>query len=337
MKMQAVVLWEPKRATLEHVERPDAAAGEMIVEVKAAGVCGTDLKIYDGDYLSPYPLTPGHEMAGTVASVGAGVSADWVGRRVGVDPTLTCGVCVFCRSRQSNHCVNWGAIGDTVNGGFAEFVAVPAKNVYALPEDMPAEVGALIEPLACAEWALERVPVRPGSEVLMFGMGPMGVILMRLLLRGGASAVTAVDTSSQRLEWAIQLGARQGVLADAAQSLTAAHPMGFDLVVDATGVAGVMPQAIRFVRPGGAYLLFGVAPRGAVAAIEPYWIYHREITIYSSMAINQSYARAVQIAASSSGVLEPRLVTHTFPLSAYANAIQAIRAGEGLKVQLRPG
>ena len=337
MKMQAVVLWEPKRATLEYMERPDAAAGEMIVAVKAAGICGTDLKIYDGDYLSPYPLTPGHELAGTVVSVGSGVSVDWVGRQVGVDPTLTCGTCIFCRSRQSNHCLNWGAIGDTVNGGFAEFVAVPAKNVYRLPQDMPAEVGALIEPLACAEWALERVPVRPGSQALMFGMGPMGVILMRLLLRGGASALTAVDTSPQRLELAVQLGASRSVLADSVDSLVEAHPYGFDLVVDATGAAGVMAQAIRFVRPGGAYLLFGVAARGTLAAIEPYWIYHREITIYSSMAINQSYARAVEIAASSSAVLEPRLVTHTFPLSGYAEAIQAIRAGEGLKIQLRPG
>lgn len=333
--MRALVLHEPKRASVEAVTRPDPASDGVIVQVARCGLCGTDLKIFDGDYLSPYPLIPGHEMAGTVVSVGSAVDQSWIGRRVGVDPTLTCGRCVYCQSRQANHCLSWAALGDTVNGGFAEFVAAPERNLYPLSDDMPWSTAALIEPLACAEWALERMPVRPGSSVLILGMGPMGIILMRMLLIGGAARVVAVDRSSERVERARQYGAWQAVMPDELDQLRGVVPYGFDAVVDATGVVGTMPSYLSWVRKGGNYLLFGVTPRGAKAEVELYELYHREITLYSSMAINQSYGRAVDIAASGT-VIGNDMVTNVLGLGDYAAAIEQVRRGEGLKIQLQP-
>jgi len=334
VKMKAMVLHEPKQASLERVPRPDPARDGVVVAVARAGICGTDLKIYDGDYLSPYPLIPGHEMCGTVVSLGEGVDSSWMGQRVGIDPTLACGHCYFCRSRQANHCESWQALGDTVDGGFAEFVAAPAANLHSLEDDTPWAVGALIEPLACAEWALERMPVRPGSNVLLFGMGPMGIILMRLLLSGGASRVVAVDRSLERLRQAQKFGAWRTIAADALSTLEESFPRGFDVVVDATGSVRVISSALPWVKKGGAYLLFGVAAPGALAEVELYTIYHREITLYASMAINQSYARAAEMA--STGIISSDLVTQTLALDQYEMAIEAIRRGEGLKIQLQP-
>lgn len=332
MKMASVVLWEPGRATVEQVERPDPGADEVVVKVGAAGVCGTDVKIFDGTYLSPYPLTPGHEIAGEVASVGSAVDPEWLGVAVGVDPTLACGQCDFCRARQANHCLHWAAIGDTVNGGFAEYVVVPERNLFRLPRGLSASQGALIEPLACAVWALERIPLRPGADVLLYGIGPMGVLLMRLL---GPDRVVAVDPSAERRAYGTRFGARQVTTPDAVCALREAYPYGFDLVVDATGSPRVMPEALRQVRKGGDFLLFGVAPQGETVAVEPYWLYHQEVTVHSSMAINQSYSRAVELAGR--GVLPEGIVSATLPLAAYSEAIARIRRGEGLKVQIVPG
>ncbi|MCY0909919.1 MAG: zinc-dependent alcohol dehydrogenase family protein [Sulfobacillus thermotolerans] len=331
--MKAVVLHAPKEASVELMERPDAGTNEVIVKVGACGLCGTDLKIFSGDYLSPYPLVPGHEMAGTIVSVGSGVDSKKIGLRVGVDPTLACGKCEFCQAAQFNHCENWGAIGDTVNGGFAEFVKVPVANTYPLPDELPVGLGALIEPVACAEWAIERMTIRPGSRALIFGAGPMGIILMVMLLRSGVIDVTVVDLSGERLTAAKSFGAHHTVLSSDLSDLRATEPKGFELVVDATGHPNVFSQAVSWVRKSGQLLLFGVSPVGATASVEPYLIYHNEITILSSMAINHSYGAAVRLVNSYRHAFEP-LITHTLPLEQYVDAIQMVQQGRGIKIQL---
>lgn len=331
--MKAVVLHGPKEPVVEFVERPDAGAEDVIIKVGACGLCGTDLKIFSGEYLSPYPLIPGHEMAGTIVSIGDDVDRAKLGQRVGVDPTLACGRCEFCQAGQFNHCESWGAIGDTVNGGFAEFVSVPVGNTYPLPDHLSLGMGALIEPVACAEWALERLTIRPGSRALIFGAGPMGLILMEMLLRSGVMDATVVDVSSERLIAAKASGARHTVLSPQLLDLRAAAPKGFDLVVDATGHPNVFPEALSWVRKAGQLLLFGVAPMGATAPVEPYLIYHNEVTILSSMAINHSYGRALNLVSGYHEDFQP-LITHTLPLEKYSEAIQMLQKGQGIKIHL---
>jgi 2-desacetyl-2-hydroxyethyl bacteriochlorophyllide A dehydrogenase len=332
-KMKAVVLHSPQDAVVEIVEKPDAGDDDVIVRVGACGLCGTDLKIFSGEYLSPYPLIPGHELAGTIVSVGSHVDSTLIGQRVAVDPTLACGHCEFCQDAQFNHCESWGAIGDTVNGGFAEFTRVPIANVYRIKDDMPFNLAALVEPVSCAVWALERMRIRPGSIALIFGAGPMGLILMKLLENAGVMRATVVDTSVERLTVARNHGAHDVLQSDTVSHLQDLAPKGFDLVVDATGNPNVLSIALPWVRKAGQLLLFGVSPQGAMAMVEPYLIYHNEITILSSMAINHSYGRALNIVETCSNDFRS-LITHELPLSDYVKAIGMVKEGKGIKLQL---
>ncbi len=332
-KMKAVVLHAPNEPHMEMVDKPDAGEQDVVIKVGACGLCGTDLKIFTGEYLSTYPLIPGHEMAGTIVSVGRQGDPSLMGQQVGVDPTLACGHCEFCQAGQFNHCESWGAIGDTVDGGFAEFVAVPLANIHPLPQNLSMGLGALIEPVACAQWALERLAIKPGSRALIFGAGPMGLIILQMLLHSGVMDATVVDISSDRTSAAVKFGAHQAILSDQLDKLRVTMPKGFDLVVDATGQPSVMSEAVTWVRKAGQLLLFGVAPIGVTTSIEPYLIYHNEITIISSMAINHSYGRALNLVSGYREAFAP-LITHVLPLEQYSEAIHMIQHGQGIKIQL---
>ncbi len=149
----------------------------------------------DGEFPpTPYPITPGHEFAGTVAAIGPDVAIDLpLGAAVAVDPSLYCGYCRRCRSGRDNLCENWAAIGDTVDGAFAEYVAVPAVNAHRLPDGVDGQLGAMVEPLACAVHGLRRLGPLFGDTVVLAGAGTMGLLLLQLLLHSGAGPVTVVD------------------------------------------------------------------------------------------------------------------------------------------------
>lgn len=332
--MKAVVITGPRQWNLKVVSRPEPGPRDVIIQVGVCGLCGTDLKIFEGQYLSPYPLIPGHEISGTVIGVGDQVPSEWIGARVGLDPTLNCGTCEFCTTGHPNHCEKWGAIGDTVNGGFAEFVSAPVQNIYRLGALSFSE-GALVEPMACATTALQRLSMKPGTPALIFGAGPMGLILLSLLQHAQGSAVVMTDRSAERLDIASTLGAETVPASDLAR-LQLKFPKGFELVVDATGSPAVAQEALHWVRKAGTLLLFGVAPPGAAIEIEPYHIYHHEITITSSMAINQSYGAALSLAQSRL-ISTAGLVSHVLPLEEYGSAIDLIKQGRGMKIQLAPG
>ena len=157
--MRAIVLDRPGSFRVAEVPDPTPGEGQIVVKVDACGICGTDIHIMDGEFPpTPYPITPGHEFAGTIAAVASDVRIDLpVGAKVAVDPSLYCGYCRRCRSGRDNLCENWAAIGDTVDGAFAEYVAVPAANAHLLPDGIDGQLGAMIEPLACAVHGLRRL------------------------------------------------------------------------------------------------------------------------------------------------------------------------------------
>jgi 2-desacetyl-2-hydroxyethyl bacteriochlorophyllide A dehydrogenase len=336
--MKAVVLQRPHEAVVEEVPTPTPGPGEVVINVKACGICGTDLHIFDGEFPpSPFPLIPGHEMAGAVAAVGRGVQGLREGDRVAVDPSLFCGECYFCKTLRGNLCERWGAIGDTTDGGFADYVRAPARNAYLLPERMSFAEGAFVEPLSCVTWALRRMPIALGDEVLIFGAGPMGLLLMQAVKHDGAGSVAVVDLKANRLAVARELGADTAATPgpELNETFRGAHPRGFDVVIDATGNPRVVEEAFVHVKRGGRLLIFGVSPAGAKASFEPFQVYNKDLTIYGSMAVNHTFFPTIRFLEGGAVRVEP-LLTHTLPLDQYLNALSIFRRGESLKIQLTP-
>jgi 2-desacetyl-2-hydroxyethyl bacteriochlorophyllide A dehydrogenase len=335
--MRAIVLDQPGTFRVAEVPDPAPRPGEVIVKVDACGICGTDLHILDGEFPpAPYPITPGHEFAGQVVAcgpeAGPGSTSGSVaeGDRVAVDPSLYCGRCERCRAGRDNLCANWAAIGDTTNGAFAEYVAVPAANVYRLPDHIDGQRGAMAEPLACAVHGLRRLGSVLGESVVVTGAGPMGLLLLQVLLRAGASPVAVVDRVGARLEVARQLGAARAV--SGGEELDGAR---FDVAVDATGVPAAIEAALGLLDRGGRLLVFGVAPADAAVTVSPFRVYNDEITVVGSMAILRSFGRAVDLLATGAVDVGP-LLSAPLPLAEFGTAVASMRAGQGIKWHIRP-
>jgi 2-desacetyl-2-hydroxyethyl bacteriochlorophyllide A dehydrogenase len=329
--VRAAVVVTPGTVSVETV--PDPAPGPLDVVVKpaAVGICGTDLHIMDGEFAPAYPIVPGHEFAGEIVAVGSAVTGYAVGDQVAVDPSLYCGHCYYCKRGRGNQCENWGAIGVTVSGGAAEFVAAPMANLFALPAHLSARDAALVEPLSCAFRGFDVLPRNLADTFLIYGSGTMGLMMLELAKRAGAASVSMVDLNPERLETAKQLGCSAAVAN--ADELDA--PRGWDVVIDCTGVAAAIRDGLTRVGRGGTFLQFGVANYDARVAIEPYEIYRREITITGSMAVLHSFDRAGILLAA--GVLNPDIfVSHRFPLEQYAEALAQFRAGVGRKILIEP-
>ena len=329
--MRAVVLEAPGVPSV--VDRPDPAPGpdEVVIAVESCGICGTDLHIYDGAFgPATYPLTPGHEIAGRVAAVGRGVEHLEEDVLVAVDPSLFCGHCAFCRRGRGNLCENWNAIGDTVDGAFAEYVIAPAVNVYEVGDALTPPEAAMIEPVACAVHALDRIVVMPGDDILVYGAGTMGLILGQLLRKAGGTRIHLVDRNPDRLPRADQL------FADATATDANRFDMdGYDLVVDVTGAVPAIEDGFGRVRRGGTLLVFGVADAAKVAQLSPFRVYNDEINVIGSMAVCNSFGKARDLVLG--GVLDIRsIVTAVRPLEEYDDAIASVRKGEGVKTQLSP-
>ncbi|MGY6656190.1 zinc-dependent alcohol dehydrogenase family protein [Amycolatopsis sp. TRM77291] len=330
--MRAAIVDKPGEIRVGEVPDPKPGDRQVVVKVGACGICGTDLHIADGHFPpTPYPIVPGHEFAGEIVELGADVPGGWkIGDRVAVDPSLFCGYCKPCRSGRGNLCENWNATGDTVNGAFAEYVAVPSANCYRMPDTMTWEQGALVEPVSCAVHGVRRIGVEAGERFLVVGAGTMGLIMQQLLQRAGA-LVTVVDRNTSRLGRAMDLGA-----AAVAGDVKDLDDEKFDAAADCTGAAPAIEAAFDSLQRGGRLLVFGVAPAEARVALSPFRIYNDEITVVGSMAVMNSFGAALDLVADGA-VDTAALLTDTLPLEQYPDALALMRSGAGLKVQVIPG
>ncbi|MGI8695805.1 MAG: zinc-dependent alcohol dehydrogenase family protein [Mycobacteriales bacterium] len=330
--MRAAIIDQPGQVRVGDVPEPVPGEGGIVVRVGACGICGTDQHIAAGEFPpTPYPIVPGHEFAGEVVEVGPGVSTGVsAGDRVAVDPSLFCGHCGPCRAGHGNLCANWNATGDTVDGAFAEYVAVPAANAYPLPDSLSYRQGALVEPLSCAVHGLRRIGDVLGRSVLVVGAGTMGLLLQQLLRRAGAARVVVVDRNEARLPLASKLGAH-------AVSTDVAHLAGerFEVSIDVTGSAPAIEAAFEALERGGRLLIFGVAAESARVALSPFRIYNDEITVVGSMAVLNSYGAALDLM-SAGGIDTESILTHALPLEQFPDALELMLAGEGVKVQVLP-
>jgi 2-desacetyl-2-hydroxyethyl bacteriochlorophyllide A dehydrogenase len=331
--MRAVIMDRPGEVRVGDAPEPTPASDEVIVEVRACGICGTDVHILLGEFpLVKYPVIPGHEFAGEVVAVGSAVHRFKVGDRVGVEPTLSCGSCYYCQNGMGNICERINGLGTTRPGGFAERIAAPEKTLYKLPGGMSYKAAALIEPVACVIRGFHRLQPLVGETYLIYGAGPMGLQHAQVARFNGASLVAIVDINEGRLERARSLFGFEHT-ATKLEDLRHLAPRGFDNVIEATGVTKVAEIAIDAVKRRGKLLLFGVCPPGEKASYDAFKIYNEEITILGSMAVLNTYGAALDVLAVGAVDAE-KMVSHTFGIEEFEEALAIVRAGAGLKVQI---
>ena len=209
--MRAAIIKSAGNVSVETVDDPTPGSGEVIVEVAACGLCGTDLHILEGEFAPSLPVIPGHEFAGRIVALGPDALDVREGDRVAVDPSLYCYQCHYCRIGHNNLCLRWGAIGVTEPGGAAQYVAVPAANCARLPDHLETADATLIEPLSCVVRGYDVLRSQLGSHVLIYGAGTMGLMMLELAKRVGAVSVDIVDVNPDRLTVARQLGCSNAV------------------------------------------------------------------------------------------------------------------------------
>jgi len=327
--MRALQLTEPDTWHIGDVADPAPRDGEVVIDVAGCGMCGTDLHtLAGGNPLVTFPAIPGHEFGGTVVEVGEGVTSLQVGDRVVVDPSRSCEHCAQCLAGRENLCPEKGGYGSRYPGGFAERAAVRAINCVRIPDDMPWEVALLAEPLACVLHGVDRLGQAVGTDAVVFGAGPIG-LLTAVVLRHRGTEVSIVERSEVRREVASRLG-----FATVVDSPAALMSPDAAVVVDATGVPAAIEDAFRAVRRGGTLLMMGVAKQGSAITLDPQRINWLELTIVGSMAVNHTFGRAVELLGRIGEQVAP-LVTHEIALESFDEALDLIRTQGALKVIVR--
>jgi 2-desacetyl-2-hydroxyethyl bacteriochlorophyllide A dehydrogenase len=322
--MKAMVLRSPGKMALEEVDAPQAAGGNaVLVRVTRTGVCGTDLEIFRGRIPVRHPLIMGHEIAGKVADPG-GRKDLRAGDRVVVDPMISCGTCFHCRIGQTNLCTKGTLLGRDANGGFAEFVAVPAANVSPLPETISDSIAPLIQVAATCVHSQHLVPIFPGESVAVVGLGVTGQLQAQLAKARGASPVIAISRGDFKRDLAKQLAA--DITLEAGEGavdkvLAETKGRGADVVIESTGKLGALADAIRMVRIGGRLLLFGIYT-AQEARLPFYDLYFKELSLFCARAARaEDFDRSIALAQCGALKLAP-LVTHTLPLAGVEQAIE---------------
>jgi 2-desacetyl-2-hydroxyethyl bacteriochlorophyllide A dehydrogenase len=340
--MQAAVFRGPDDLRVEEVERPTCAAGEVLLQVERCGICGTDSHIVRGRFPAPnLPLIIGHEFSGTVVEIGAGVTHVEPGERATADINISCGVCYFCRHGSKLFCPYVRQLGVHDAGGMAEYVVAPAANLYTLPDSMPFDHAAFIEPLACAIHGQDRIGVKVGESVLIIGAGPMGLAHVVMSRLNGAAQIIVSEPDSARRQRALELGADLQVdpLAGGLDTvLEATGRRGPDVVIEAVGSTQTYTQALELVRRGGRVLAYGAAPPDATIEVRPFDIYAKELTIVGSYAgTYETWPQAIDLI--SSGRFDPnRVIDSVRPLADVMQAIESVETDKSVvKVQVQIG
>jgi 2-desacetyl-2-hydroxyethyl bacteriochlorophyllide A dehydrogenase len=334
--VNAAILRGPRDLRLESTPEPCPGAGDALVRVSIAGLCGTDYRIWTGERAVAYPRILGHEFAGVVQGLGRDVERLRVGDRVVVEPNYSCGRCVLCREGNRNLCPSRVAVGIDVDGSFAELTRVPARCCWPVPAGLPDEAVVVTEPLAVVVRAVNRAAPKPGETAAVVGAGSLGLLAVQVL-RARGLRVMVVSRTTRRFGLARELGAERtdlvadGPLESAVREFSGRA--GVDLVIETAGTAEAVAPAIALVRPGGRVVLTGLPHAPSSVSFFP--VVRREVSIVGSMIYQDEFGDAVRLL-ESGAVKTDRLVTRRFPLVAIAEAFVAHREAAAVKVAIVP-
>jgi 2-desacetyl-2-hydroxyethyl bacteriochlorophyllide A dehydrogenase len=311
---------------------------EVLVRVEACGICGTDLHIVEGTSRSAPPVVLGHEYCGIVEDPGK-VTGIERGKRVAVDPNISCGGCFYCQRGLVHLCASLRALGVDIDGGMAEFCIVPQSQLHLLPEGITMEAGALIEPVSCAVHGVDKAGVRPGDTVVILGGGAIGLVMLQLVRNAGAAITVVVEPLEQKRELARKLGAEvvlDPLASDVRTAVLDLTRVGADEVIECVGKPETMQLAVDLARRGGVVEFFGVCPIGVTIPVEPNKVYFKELTIVGSYVNPFTFTRATSLLHSGK-VRTDELMIQQFPLDGLHEAFSSLREGRTLKSIINPG
>ena len=343
--MKAMLLTEYKHLEVTDMPEPEIGPRDVLVEVRACGICGSDIHGYDGSSGRRIPpLVMGHEAAGVIAKTGAEITDFQVGDRVTFDSTVSCGHCKFCRSGNINLCDNRKVLGVSCgeyrqHGAFAQFVAVPENILYKIPEGLPFEHAAMIEAVSIAVHAANRTPVTLGDTAVVVGSGMIGLLVVQAIRLAGCAQVIAVDLDENRLKLAKELGAdvtlnpKTDDVVAKIKELTGGH--GADVSIEVVGATVTIQTAIEATRKGGSITLVGNLAPSVEVPLQA--IVTRELTVFGSCASNGEYPACIALLERGDIKVEP-LITAKASLEEGPGFFDRLYKGEpgAMKVIIQP-
>lgn len=299
--MKSAVFYGKHNLKVEESAMPKVGAQDVLIQVKACGVCGTDVHIYEGDKgaaeVTP-PTILGHEFAGIVAEVGSEVTNVKVGDRVCIDPNCYCGKCDFCRNGIAHYCTDMIGYGTTVNGGFAEYCSVNERQVYKLGNNTTFEQGAMTEPVACCLHGIDMCNITPGSSVVVIGGGMIGLLMLQLARLAGAARTALLEPVESKRAVAKQLGADvciDPIYEDVKTALAAAGIMWVNTVIECVGRTSTIEQAIDIVGSKGTVMMFGLTKPDDTISLKPFEVFQKEIELKASFINPYTQKRALEL------------------------------------------
>lgn len=343
--MIAAVFHGPGALEVTEVDRPEVGPGEVLVRVGANTVCGTDVRVLNGEKTRGIrrPSILGHEIAGRVAEVGRDVRGYEVGAPVAMAPMIPCRRCFYCLHDLENVCPNKRGMGYDLDGGLGEYVRIPdaeTGNLFVAEEDLPPEYLALAEPLSCCVNGQNRSRVGSDDAVLVMGAGPIGLFHLQLALLAGARTVVVSEPSEGRRGAAMDMGApvvvdpTSGDLPRAVEDATGG--LGVDVAIICIGRPGLVNEALRLARKGGRVNVFAGLPAEGWAEVEANLIHYNELEVTGTSDSRRSdYGVALRLI-ESGGIDAARMVTHRFPLTSVKEALETAAGGAGIKVAVLP-
>ena len=336
--MKVAMFEKPHHLNITHKELRALKGDEVLVDVTACGVCGTDLHIVEGSARSSPPVVLGHEYTGIVADSGKDSNGYTVGDHVAIDPNIACGTCFYCRRGDVHLCKNLRALGVDIDGGMAEFCIVPSSQLYHIPSGMTPDQAAFIEPLSCAVHGIDRARIRAGDTVVVLGGGTVGLLLLQLAKISGASRVIVVEPVEWKRTIATRIGADEALdpnAVDVFQIVRDQTGEGADVVIECVGRPETVTLSLKLARRGGTVEWFGVCPLGETVRMEPNSVYFKELTIVGSYVNPHTFDRSIALIAANK-ISFDHFVVHKFPLDGVHEALKALTEGKRSKVSSCP-
>ena len=319
--MKSLVLTDVQTLEIQESATPIPGRTEVIVDVHACGVCGTDLHMYHGDkgaFENTFPLVMGHEFSGIISSIGSNVKKLKIGDRVCVDPNLYCGNCRSCLRGQPHFCENMTGYGTTLPGGFSEKCKVDEKAVYKIPDTLSLEHAAMVEPVACCLHGIDRANIHPGDTVALIGAGSIGQIMLQLALCAGAARAVVIEPIPEKREKAKMLGAYLTIdplTQDVKEEIKNAGIESIDTVIECVGRINTMETAIDIAGNAATVMLFGLTAPNSGLQVLPYeQLFQKELNVTGSF-INPLCSQRVIDLLTEKKINIDEVITDKIPLS----------------------